>query len=175
VNPGGLAFVAGETQTGPDPTAPMRPLLDRALASLNVRDPLLVTCFVSSITDSSALSARFPGAAVDVVQTQRAPYQASAECEAIARGSQGASQITAQKLAFTGTRTAFPRLDRDLNEAGADPASIVMTNVYPLSQPIAKTSPGLRPTNAPMAVVPFEGIASMDATFAVDAVAALLR
>jgi len=175
VNPAGLAFVAGETQTGPDPTAPMRPLLDRALASLSVRNPLMVTCFVSAITDSSAISARFPGAAIDLVQTQRAPYQASAECEAVGRGSQGTSQITAAKLAFTGTRTAFQRLDRDLNEAGADAASVVMTNVYPLSQPIARTIPGLRPTTAPMAVIPFEGIASMDATFAVDAVAALLR
>jgi enamine deaminase RidA (YjgF/YER057c/UK114 family) len=175
VNPTGLAFVAGETETGPDPTAPMGPLLDRALASLNVRDPLLITCFVSSITETSTISARFPGAAVDLVQTRRAPYQASAECEAVARGSQVTALVTAAKLAFTGTRTAFQRLDRDLTEAGSDAAAIVMTNVYPLSQPIARTIPGLRPTTAPMVVVPIEGIASMDATFAVDAVAALPR
>lgn len=171
VNPSGLKFLAGEPQVDANPAAPMRPLLERAVAKLDVRDPLLLTCFVSSIADASSITTRFPGAAVDVVQAQRAPYQASAECEAVARG----SQVTAPKLAFTGTRTAFQRLDRDLSEAGADAAAIVMTNVYPVSRPIANTIRGLRRTTAPMTVVPFEGIASMDATFAVDAVAALTR
>jgi enamine deaminase RidA (YjgF/YER057c/UK114 family) len=171
VNPGGLTFTTGEPQTDGDPGAAMRPLLERALAGLDVRDPLLVTCFVSSLTDPAAISARFRAAAVDLVQTQRAPYKASAQCEAVARG----SQVTAPRLAFTGTRTGFQRLDRDLSEAGSNASSIVMTNVYPLSQPIANTIRGLRPSAAPMTVVPFEGVASMDATFAVDAVAAVTR
>ncbi len=169
VNPNGLSFVAGEPQTESEPSAPMRPLLERALAKLDARNPLLITCYVSSMTDSAAISARFPGTPIDLVQAQRESYHASAACEAVERG----SQVTASRLAFTGTLLAFPRLDRDLVEAGADAASIVITHVYPLSQPVAATIRGLRPTTAPMTVVPFEGVASLDATFAVDAVAAL--
>jgi hypothetical protein len=171
VNPSGLTFVAGEVQTDPDPGAAMRPLLERALARLDARNPLLVTCYVSSMTDSAAISSRFPGTPVDLVQAQRSPCTASASCEAVERG----SQAPGGRLAFTGTHLAFQRLDRDLGEAGADPASIVMTHVYTVSQPVAGTIRGLRPTSAPMTVAPFEGIASLDATFAVDAVALLTR
>jgi hypothetical protein len=135
------------------------------------------------MTDRGAISARFPAAAaVDLVQTQRAPYAAMAQCEAVTRG----SQVTAQRLAFTGTRVAFgaqekdaalafQRLDRDLSEAGADASGIVMTNVYPLTRPIAEMVRKLRPAAAPMAFIPFEGLASIDAGFAVDSVAAVTR
>jgi enamine deaminase RidA (YjgF/YER057c/UK114 family) len=171
----GLSFVAGETETEADPSAPMRPLLDRALAKLGVNGPdaLTVSCFVSSMSNpaelSSAIAGRFPGAVVDLVQTQRAPYTASAECEAVARG----SQVTVAKLAFTGTRVNFQRLDRDLTEAGTDTSAIVMTHVYPVSGPAAAGVRKARVSPAPMSVVPFEGIASIDAPFAADAVAAL--
>jgi enamine deaminase RidA (YjgF/YER057c/UK114 family) len=186
VNAGGLAFVAGEPETDADPGAAMRPLLDRALAKLDVgRDPgatLMVTCFVSAMTDRASLSARFPSAAIDLVQTQRAPFAALAQCEAVSRG----SQVMAGKLAFTGTRVAFgaqqkdaalafQRLDRDLSEAGADVSGIVMTNVYPLSRTIGEMVRKLRPAAAPMAFIPFEGLASIDAGFAVDSVAAVVR
>jgi enamine deaminase RidA (YjgF/YER057c/UK114 family) len=173
----GLSFVAGDTETDADPSSPMRPLLERSLVQLaskvNGPDALSVSCFVSSMSDAaaleSAISSRFPAAAVDLVQTQRAPYSASAECEAVARG----SQVTVPKLAFTGTRINFPRLDRDLTEAGTDPSAIVMTHVYPLSGSAAASVRKARASGAPMTVVAFEGVASMDATFAADAVAAL--
>jgi enamine deaminase RidA (YjgF/YER057c/UK114 family) len=186
VNPSGLSFIASEEAADPDPTSPIRPLLDKALAALKAPDALAVTCFVSSMNNPAALTAaiaaRFPGAALDLVQSQRAPYSSSASCEAIARG----TQVTAAKLAFTGTRVAFgaeeknatlafQRLERDITEAGADPSSIVMTNVYPLSRPVAAMVRKLRPATLQMALVPFEGLASIDAGFAVDAVATVSR
>jgi enamine deaminase RidA (YjgF/YER057c/UK114 family) len=182
VNGGGLAFVAGEPERDADPGAATRPLLDRALAKLDVQEPLLVTCFVSAMTDPGAIAGRFPSAAIDLVQTQRAPYAALAQCEAVTRG----SQVTAARLAFTGTQVAFgaqqkdatlafQRLDRELSGVGADVSGIVMTNVYPLSRQIAEMVRKLRPAAAPMAFIPFEGLASIDAGFAVDSVAAVVR
>lgn len=173
VNPEGLAFLAGEEALDNNPDAPVLPLLDRALASLKADHALAVTCFVSSLNNpaqlSSEIARRFPGAAVDLVQAQRAAYMASAACEAVTRG----SQVTAPKLAFTGTRVAFPRLDRDLTEAGADAASIVMTHAYPLSRTAAESVRRQRPGATPMTLVPFEGVAFLDAAFAVDAIGAL--
>jgi len=186
VNPAGLSFITAEEATDPDPAAPMRPLLDRALAGLKAPDALQVTCFVTSMNRpaelTAAISARFPGAAIDLVQSQRAAYSAGASCEAVARG----TQVAAPKLAFTGTRVAFgaeekpaalafQRLDRDLTEAGADVSAIVMTNVYPLTRPVAAMVRRLRPATAQMALIPFEGLASIDAGFAVDAVAVVPR
>lgn len=182
VNPGGLSFITAEEATDPDPVTPMRPLLDRALGNLKATDALEVTCFVTAMNRpaelTAAISARFPGAAIDLVQSQRASYTAGASCEAVSRG----TQVTASKLAFTGTRVAFgaeeknaalafQRLDRDLAEAGADTSAIVLTNIYPLTRPVAAMVRKLRPATAQMALVPFEGLASIDAGFAVDAVA----
>jgi len=90
VNPAGLSFVSAEEAADPDPSAPVRPLLDRALTQLAAHvpasDALAVTCFVTSMNNAaalgSAISSRFPGAAIDLVQTQRAPYTSSAACEA---------------------------------------------------------------------------------------------
>jgi enamine deaminase RidA (YjgF/YER057c/UK114 family) len=181
VNPGGLTFVAGENQpeTDPDPGVPMLPLLERALEKLAGRvrgpDALSVSCFVSSIDNSAgltgAIAGRFPAAAIDLVQSQRAPYSAMAQCEAVARG----PQVQSARLAFTGTRVAFPRLDRDLAEAGADASSIVMTHLYPLSAAIGASVLKEHAATSPMTIVPFEGLAFMDASFAVDAVAAVAR
>jgi enamine deaminase RidA (YjgF/YER057c/UK114 family) len=124
---------------------------------------------------TSAIGSRFPGAQVDLVQTQRAPYQALASCEAVARG----GKVKREKLAFSGTRVAsgsqekdaalaFQRLDRDLTEAGAAPANVVFTNIYALSDQAAVVSRKLR---MPDATILFEGLAAMDAGFAVDVVA----
>ena len=179
VNAGGLAFVAGEPETDANPEAPMRPLLDRALAKLDVHDPLLVTCFVSAMTDKTAISTRFPSAVVDLVQTQRAPYAALAQCEAVTSGERRWPAFTGTRVAFGAqekdANLAFQRLDRDLNDAGADASGIVMTNIYPLSRTIADMVRKLRPAAAPMAFIPFEGLASIDAGFAVDSVAAVTR
>jgi hypothetical protein len=186
VNPTGLDFVVAAPVTAPDPASPVKPLLMNALdqlaAKLNGEAPLAVSCFVSLLTDASELSAaiasRFPSAAVNLVQNQRGPYQRLAICEAAARG----SRITSERLAFTSTRVAFgsdekdarlafQRLDHDLASAGAASTSAVFIHLYPLSFPIGEMSRKFCPSDTPVAVIPFEGLASIDAGFSVDAIA----
>ena len=115
---------------------------------------------------------------MNLVQTQREPARSEASCEAIARG----GNVKAPRLAFTGTRVAFgkdekaaklafQRLDKDLSDAGIPPADIVATNIYPLSIPLGELARKTRSTAGTLTVIPFEGIASVDGSFAVDAVA----
>jgi enamine deaminase RidA (YjgF/YER057c/UK114 family) len=176
VNPDGLMFV--ETQAGPS--------LDKSLEQLASRlggaTALRVSCFVSVMASAAPIAARFPSAAVNLVQTQRTPVRNEANCEAVARGG---NKKTAQ-LAFSGTQVAFgmdekaaalafQRLDRELNEAGVRTADIVNTNIYALSGRMSELARKARPTPASMTVVPFEGVASVDGSFAVDAVGVVSR
>jgi enamine deaminase RidA (YjgF/YER057c/UK114 family) len=149
--------------------------------------PLQVTCFVSSIDNEGTLEARFPSAPVTVVQTQRAPGRAGEICEAVGRG----GAVKAPRLAFTGTQVAFgvdekaaalafQRLDRELNTAGGEVSDIIQTNVYSLSERIGELARKIRTTPGPIFpgpifVVPSEGVASLDGTFAVDAIAAVRK
>lgn len=189
-NAGDLRFLTGEQAIGPDPAGPVRPLLDKALdsfaARLNGASPLAVTCFVSQLGRpgelASAVSKRFPGIPIDLVQPQRLPWQALAACEGVAHGGSASSS----KLAFTGTRVAFggqekdallafQRLDKDLAEAGASPSDVLLTNVYSLSDGTSKMVRQLRSAPTLSQLLVFEGLASIDAGFAVDAVAAVPR
>lgn len=145
-----------------------------------VAAPIAVTCYVSSLASAGTLASRFAGAAVDVVQTLRAPGSAAPQCEAIARG----GKVRAAQIAFTGThvalgtderamRLAFQRMDRSLTEAGVQPAEIVMTHLYPLSGRIGEAAKTVRNAPGPVSVVTVEGVAAIDGAFAVDAIAAL--
>jgi enamine deaminase RidA (YjgF/YER057c/UK114 family) len=160
VNPDGLSFLAA---TNPEAVAA----------------PVEVTCYVSDIASAANIASRFAGAAVDVVQTQRAPGAAAPQCEAIARG----GSVRAARLAFTGTqialgidekatRLAFQRMDRALTDAGIQAADIVMTHLYPLSARIGEMAKTIRAAPNPVSVIPFEGVAAIDGAFAVDAIAA---
>jgi len=159
VNPNGLTFIAA--------TAP-----DQLPAQL-----LSVTCFVSSLDGANALAARFPGAAVDIVQTQRTPSRSDTRCEAVARGGAGAPH-----LAFTGTQVAFgrdekaaalafQRLDHELTAAGASQVDVLEIHVYALSDRLGELARKVRASA--LSVVPFEGVASLDGSFAIDAIAAV--
>ena len=151
---------------------------------------LKVSCFVSDLTGSSdlsaAIAARFPAAVVDLVQTQRASSRTLAACEGIARAAGSGPAVKSPRLAFTGTqaafgieeqnaRQAFQRLDRELAEAGVASSDIVSMSVYPLSLPIAELAGKVRPPHGALTMVPFEGVASIDSIFAVDAVATVPR
>ncbi|MDP9171468.1 MAG: hypothetical protein M3N54_12680, partial [Acidobacteriota bacterium] len=191
VNPAGLEFFEGEENLSEgNPAVPVRALLEKSLISLAAKIPppnaLQVSCFVTDLTDSlhltSDIVSRFPAATIDLVQTQRAPVRPMARCEGVARG----GAVNSAQIAFAGTRVAFGsaekdaaaaflRLDRDLTEAGAMPASIVFTNIYSLSSAAAEAARKLRPPGVPVAIIPFEGVASIDAGFAVDAIATLPR
>jgi hypothetical protein len=172
INPDGLTFV--EAQPAPS----LEKSLDQLTARLGGGAALRVSCFVSVMNSPGAITARFPAAATNLVQTQRAPAHPEASCEAVARGG---NRNTA-KLAFTGTRVAFgndekaallafQRLDRDLSDAGVEPAGIIATNLYPLSVGIGELARKARSASGAVTVVPFEGIASVDGSFAVDAIA----
>jgi len=172
VNADGLIFIEAQ------PAASIESALDQLAARLGGAVALRVSCFVSAMGAPAAITARFPSAAVDLVQTQRTPAQSEANCEAVGRG----KSITAAKLAFTGTRVAFGadekatklvfgRMERDLGESGSGPADIVSTNIYPLSVRIGDFARKVRSTSGTVTVIPFEGVASVDGSFAIDAVA----
>jgi hypothetical protein len=189
VNPDGLMFIPGQTMTAPGGGSATAPLLEKSLDAvaekLNGAVPLAATCFVSQIANPtglmSAISSRFPGAAVSLVQSQRAPWQAMASCEAVGRG--GAK---VEKLAFSGTQIsfgyeekdaarAFERLKHDLAEAAGPSPELVAANVYALSAPVADIARKLCPTAGALTILPFDGVAAMDAGFAVDAIAAVSK
>lgn len=191
VNPGGLIFVEAQPFTADSPTAPVQPLLDQALARLGQRmqgaTVQEVSCFVSDLTNASALStaiaARFPAAVVDLVQTQRASSRALAACEGVGCAAGSGPAVKASRLAFTGTqiafgvdepaaRLAFQRLEHDLSEAGVAAADVLSMNIYPLSGGIGEMAARVRPQQGVLTNLPFEGVASIDSSFAVDAVAA---
>lgn len=172
VNPDGLTFVEAQT------AGSIEKSLEQLASRLGGATALQVSCFVSNIAAPAPIAARFPSAAVDLVQTQRAPVRSEASCEAVGRG----GNIREAKLAFTGTqvafggdekaaRLAFQRIDRDLSEAGVQPADMIATNIYPLSLSIGDLARKVRSTSGAVTVIPFEGIASVDGSFAIDVVA----
>jgi len=101
-NPNGLAFVSGQLTTSPvalnQTQTPVAPLAAASVANINAvlngvqldpRDVVRVTCFTSSLADDAQVRTMvgeaFPGAAVNVMQIQRAPANAEVECESVAR------------------------------------------------------------------------------------------
>jgi hypothetical protein len=138
---------------------------------LTASQAIAVTCFVSDLAQAAGLAARFPGAALDVVQPQLVPQRKMTICEAVTRsGAPG-------RLAFSGTRVAFgaaekdvalafQRLDHDLADA-----EVVSTNLYVVSGASGALAQKHLGKPGSLTVVPVEGVASIDGSFAVDAVA----
>jgi enamine deaminase RidA (YjgF/YER057c/UK114 family) len=96
--------------------------------------------------------------------------------------------VSSPRVVLTGTQTsfgfqdadarlAFQRLDRALEPFGASLRQAAMVHFYPLSQSLAEQVRRVRvefydQAHPPAAtMLPFEGLPSMDAGFAVDAVA----
>ena len=201
VNPAGILFVSGQQASSLKPLEAPFPLAEKAVASLSSRitgEALRVTCFTSSLDDGSLIHAlllsKFPNAAIDVVETQRSNARSVVECEAVTRlmgeipNSTESFAVTAPKLAFTGTqlafgpddnaaRLAFQRLDRALEPLGASTKSAAMASFYPLSNATAERLRKIRleffdPAHAPATtMLPFEGLPSLDASFAMDVAA----
>ncbi len=166
VNPNGLTFL--------DAAPP-----DQLVSRLAALTPLQITCFVSSLDGAAALAARFPSLAVDIVQTQRTPARSDTRCEAVARGG-----TISPRLAFTGTQVAFgsdqkaaalayKRLDQELTTAGISPSDILETHVYALSERLGTLALNTRNNPTAFTVVPFEGVASLDGSFAIDYIAGM--
>ncbi len=193
-----LTFVAGAD--APSGSASIEEL-KKAAGGL---DLLRVTCFLTSLDDAgstrTAAAAAFPGAAIDVVQTQRQPVEPVNVCEAVGRaGTQAGSagpgangrrraSITTPKVVFSGTKLVFRDQDSDIRLAlerlskvveplGADPKrDVVWMNVYPLTRQLATRIEAVQADffKLPLAGTSllFEGLPSTDATAAIEWVAA---
>lgn len=98
VNPHGLAFFSGQPASSSQPMLEVAPLAEKSIsdllaavraAGLEPQDVLRATCFLSSLQDVVAvrqeLSAAFPEAALNYLQTLRAPANSIVECEAVGR------------------------------------------------------------------------------------------
>jgi enamine deaminase RidA (YjgF/YER057c/UK114 family) len=100
--------------------------------------------------------------------------------------------VGASRIAITGTqvafgaqdadvRLAFGRLEKELTAVGSSIKDVAWSSIYPLSGSIAETVRKVRfefydPARPPAStLLPFEGLPSMDASFAVDAVAVASR
>ena len=180
VNPHGLVFLSAQPATSANPLEPAGPLATQSLARLRKaleeagsepEDVIRVSCFLSSLEGLAAIrqavATEYPRAAQNYVQTQRAPGQAIAACESVARartdaprlavrpgaatGEAGLSQAAltgAPHLVLTGTqvsfgfeekdaRLAFERLVKGLEQAGVSARDVVFVHYYPLSLGIA--------------------------------------
>jgi len=97
LSPGGLAFISAQVASSGNPRDPVAPLAEKSLAALrqavaaagaDASDVLRVTCFLSSLDNLAATRQRaqadYGRAALNYVQTQRAPQAALAACEAVA-------------------------------------------------------------------------------------------
>jgi len=222
VNEYGLVYISGQGASSDGPLDPVVPLAQQSLARLATAvkaagsepgDVLRVTCFLSSLGQYAEVrrlvESSYSGAALNLVQVQRAPARAVAECEAIARlrwntgkaihmlNPEGLAQspqlsqialIGAPKIILTGSqeafgfqdadaRLAFERLQKSLSLEGGSMREVAFTSLYPLSSRISEQVRkirgefynGARPPAGTM--LPFQGLPSMDAGFALDVVA----
>jgi enamine deaminase RidA (YjgF/YER057c/UK114 family) len=198
VNPGGLAFLSGQKGAGPAAAVAQ---LDAAAKTAGVAaaDMLRVTCFLSSLDQAAmareSVAQAFPGAAADFVQALRASPETSTVCEAVGRRTRpgeavaltpAAALVSTPKLIFSGTqmafresdpdlRLAFQRLEKALEPLGVSYKGVVFASYYPLTRAIAARAAAisaefLAPT--PQTTLLFEGLPSLDATVAVEVVAA---
>ncbi len=143
----GLTFLSAQTASSDDPQDPVAPLTAKALAALGTsakaagagpEDVLRVTCFLSSLDKVDAsrqmVAAQYPKAALDFVQTERAPARALASCEAVARltwntgaplvlknaegvpavpGESSYALVSAPQIVLTGTQVSFGYEEKD--------------------------------------------------------------
>ena len=222
VNEYGLVYISGQGASSDGPLDPVLPLAQQSLAHLATAvkaagsepgDVARVTCFLSSLDRYAEVrrlvESSYSGAALNLVQVQRAPARAVAECEAVARlrwntgtaihmlNPEGLAQspqlsqialIGAPKIILTGSqeafgfqdadaRLAFERLQKSLSQEGGSLREVAFTSLYPLSSRISEQVRkirgefynGARPPAGTM--LPFQGLPSMDAGFALDVVA----
>jgi hypothetical protein len=167
-NPGGVTFV------------PAQDSVEHLAAKVGSGSALAVSCFVDDVVRASELSAalvtKFPGAVIDVVQTQRMPPRPVTECEAVVRGGKpGHYGFSGTQAAFgfepKDANLAFQRVTKGVSEAGFSAGDVVLTNVYALTRPIADMALKARTFQGDVSAVPVEAVASSDASFSVDVIA----
>ena len=179
VNPHGVAFFSARPVMSEDPLASVPPLTARSLAGLqgalssagvDASDVLRVTCFLSSLENVAEsrrrVQAEYPKAALNLVQTERAPSEGLAACEAAARlrkapatplefvaaasgeDTPPGALVAARQVVLTGSqvsfgfeekdaRLAFERLKRAVEQAGGSLRDVAFAHYYPLAGRIA--------------------------------------
>jgi enamine deaminase RidA (YjgF/YER057c/UK114 family) len=147
VNPQGLAFLSAQAAYSDNPSDPVAPLTSRTLEGLRKAvnaagsepaDVLRVTCFFSSLENLAAsrqqVEAEYPRAALNYVQTERAPGRGMAACEAVARlrsnagaplrmiaaadpqresGESQSALVAAPQVVLTGSQVSFGYEEKD--------------------------------------------------------------
>lgn len=213
--PAGLLFVPGQMAENPQLADQVAPLarqalerFDRAVAKGGGSNVLRVTCYVSSLADSDAVSsliaAKYPGAAIALVQPKRAQVSSSVECEGVAKLTKPVNglsfvkdgdkvesvAVSAPTVALTGTlvaygyedrnaRQVFDRMNKVLEPARASWKSVAEVRFYPVAASFVKQIIRVRDdfldrANPPaISIVPIEGLPSINASFAMDAVAVM--
>jgi enamine deaminase RidA (YjgF/YER057c/UK114 family) len=196
VNPSGIAFLAAQPAASiAESLAKLKSTL--AAAGIEPSDALLVTCFVSSFEDQrdtqAAMSASFPGAALNYVQMQRAPVMPPASCEATARLPKPTAStdskmaiVSSPQVVITGTQLAFGSRDNDLKLAferlqkalaarNARFNDVVLSHLYVTSSVLTSRVTALESAQSggirPFTVLPVEALPSLDAPFGLDVVA----
>jgi len=203
VNPLGLLFVAAREHSAEQALQPLGPLADHSLndiasALAGRGEAVRVTCFTTALDSAAAItatmSAKFPGAALDLVQTRRASAHTAVACEAIARATvlnpppvAGLTYVNGDRVVLTGTQTAYGytaddarlayrRFEKLLGGYGASIQSAALLHIYPLSASIAAQAARVRrefvtgPAPA-VSEIQFESLPGMDSAFALEAVA----
>jgi len=184
VNPNGLAFYSAQ------PVTQLRP----------VAGALKATCFLSSLDDlanvKSKVFAAFSGAVVNFVQSQRLGFEPADVCESVARLdappaqpvmiANGAALVNTPKIVLTGTqmafrdtdadlRLAFDRLRKALETLGVTYKDVFWASAYPLTRPVEEKVRAMQREffdRAAGTMLLFEGLPSLDATMALDVIAA---
>ncbi len=188
LNPNGLAFYSAQA------VKQLRP----------IAGALRTTCFLSTLDDlanvRSTVSAAFPEAVIDFVQSQRLGFEPADVCEVVARLdappaqvvviANGVALVNSPKIVLSGIqmafrdsdadlRLAFERLQKELESLGVTYKDVFWSSTYTLTRPVEEKVRAVqrdfydraRPPIGTMLL--FEGLPSLDATMAMDVMAAM--
>lgn len=161
--------------------------LSAAFKAAGGGEPLRLSCAVASgemQSEARASAAEvFPALPAAIYQAQRLPAEAGAVCEGFAApgATAGVARVVfaGSQLAFryqaADARLAYQRLEKTLAGAGTSLKRALVLNVYPLSPQMAVLAASVQSefvSGAPAGVsVPHEGLPSIDASFALEAIA----
>jgi enamine deaminase RidA (YjgF/YER057c/UK114 family) len=211
--PSGVLFVPAQSAEKPELADNVAPLakqalerFDRAVAKGGGTSVLRITCYASSLADagviSSMIAAKYPQAAIALVQPKREHFSSAVACEGIAKLASPVDRVafvkdgdtivgaavSAPVVALTGSlvaygyedrnaRLAFDRMNKVLEPVKGSWKSVVEVRFYPLAASIVKQIGRIRDdfldhARPPaISMTPIEGLPSIDASFAMDAVA----
>lgn len=211
--PAGVLFVPVQFAQSNDLMDNVAPVAQQALDHFNAAvvkgggsSVLRITCYASSLADAGAvremIAAKYPQAAIALVQPRREHPTSAVSCEGIARlaspvngvafvkdsGNVVGAAVSSPTIALTGTlvaygyedrnaRLAFDRMNKVLEPARASWKNVVEVRFYPLAASIVKQIERVRGdfldlANPPaVSMAPVEGLPSIDASFAMDAIA----